>query len=63
MKNAVKSFVVLGVVAIVATFSFSLFLQNSSGDFLEILKIGKAGVKLVALAFVPLGVYLAYKAS
>lgn len=63
MKNAVKSFVVLGVVAVVATFSFSLFLQNASGDFLEILKLGKAGVKLIGLAFVPLGIYLAYKAS
>jgi len=50
------------VVAVASVASIGMFLQNASGDFLEILRIGKSGVKLAALAFVPMSAYLLYKA-
>lgn len=61
VNSAVRGFVVFGLVAVAAAFSFGIFIQNSSGQFLEILRLGESGVKLMGLAFIPLGLYLAYK--
>ena len=61
MNDAVRGWMVLGVVAVAAAFCFSLFLGDASGDFLEILKLGETGVKLAGFAFIPLGVFLLYK--
>lgn len=61
--NSAKIFIVFTLVGVASVFSFSILLQNASGDFLEILKMGKAGVKVLALAFIPMGGYLVYKAA
>jgi len=61
VRSAVRGFVVFGLVAVAAAFSFGIFIQNSSGQFLEILRLGESGVKLMGLVFIPLGLYLAYK--
>jgi len=61
VNSAVRGFVVFGVLAVAAAFSFGIFIQNSSGQFLEILRLGESGVKIMGLAFIPLGLYLAYK--
>lgn len=61
VNSAVRGFVVFGLVAVAAAFSFGIFIQNSSGQFLEILRLGESGVKVMGLAFIPLGLYLAYK--
>jgi len=63
MNSAVRGLILLGVVSVSAVFGLSMFLENASGDFLELLKVGEAGVRLAALSFIPLGVYLAYKSA
>lgn len=61
VNKAVRGFVVFGLVAVAAAFSFGIFIQNSTGQFLEILRLGESGVKVMGFAFIPLGLYLAYK--
>ncbi len=60
-KN-VRGIVIFGVLVVSAAFSFSFFMNDASGDFLEILQIGEAGILLSGLAFIPLGLYLVWKA-
>ena len=59
--RSVRGIMVFGVVAVAAAFSLSVFLGDATGEFLEILRMGEAGVKLAGLAFIPMGLYLAYK--
>lgn len=59
--KSVRGIMVFGVVAVVAGFSLSLFIGDASGELLQILRLGESGVKLAGLAFIPLGLYLAYK--
>jgi len=59
--KSVRGIMVFGVVAVAAGFSLSLFIGDASGEFLEILRLGESGVKLMGLGFIPLALYLAYK--
>ena len=62
VNKAVRGMAVLAVVAITAAAGFAMLVQNASGDFLSILKLGKAGVRLLGLVFIPLALYMLYKA-
>lgn len=59
--NAVRGLMILGVIAVSAAFSLGIFLENASGQFLEILRLGEAGVKVMGLGFIPLALYLLYR--
>lgn len=59
--KAVRGLMILGVIAVSAAFSLSIFLENASGQFLEILRLNEAGVKLMGLGFIPLALYLMYR--
>lgn len=54
---------IFGVMIVTAAFAMTLFLGDASGDVLEIFRLGEAGVKLGGLAFIPLALYLLWKAA
>jgi len=59
--KAVRGLMILGVIAVSAAFSLSIFLENASGQFIEILRLGEVGVKVMGLGFIPLALYLLYR--
>jgi hypothetical protein len=62
LNKAVRGLAVLGVVGVAGAAALSMFLQNASGGFKEILALGESGVMIMGLAFIPLSLYLLVKA-
>jgi len=62
VNQAAKATVVFLVFSVTSVFAMAMMLENASGQFLEVLRIGEHGIKLVALMFLPLFGYLVYKA-
>lgn len=62
LNKAVRGVAVLGTVGVVATAALAMFLENAVGDFKEILALGESGVMIMGLAFIPLSLYLLFKA-
>lgn len=62
-SKSVRGLMIFGVMIVTAAFAMTLFLGDASGDVLEIFRLGEAGVKLGGLAFIPLALYLLWKAA
>jgi len=62
LNKAVRGIAVLGVVGVVGASALAMFLQNATGEFKEILALGESGVMIMGLAFIPLSLYLLFKA-
>jgi len=62
VNKAVRGLAVLGTVATVGALGLAMFLENATGDFKEILAFGETGVMVMGFAFIPLSLYLLFKA-
>jgi len=59
--KAVRGLGILGVVAASATATIAMFIENSTGEFAQVLNLQQAGIQIFGLAFIPLALYLLYK--
>jgi len=63
LNKAVRGIAVLGLVAVTGAAALAMFLENSTGEFKELLVLGESGVMLFGLAFIPLSLFLLLKAA
>jgi hypothetical protein len=63
LNKAVRGIAVLGLVAVTAAAGLGMFIQNSTGDFNELLVLGESGVMIFGFAFIPLSLFLLLKAA
>jgi hypothetical protein len=63
LNKAVRGIAVLGTVGVAGAATLAMFLENSTGEFKELLVFGDIGIQLMGLAFIPLSLFLLLKAA